>query len=103
MFNLFHPDTASMLAIFGSIIIPALSALIVKAKLSMFWVGLTTLVISAANGFITTWADAPDPGHYPVYNALGISLGSLVVAFLTHYVVTAGTTEYNNLHARGIK
>lgn len=103
MFNLFHADTASMLAVFGSVIIPALSALFVRAKLSMFWVGLGTLVIATANGFVTTWIDAPTPNHYDWYNALGISLGSLVVAFLTHNVWTAGTTEYAKLHARGVQ
>lgn len=103
MFNLFHVDTASMLAIFLSVIIPFISSLVSKSHWDSFWTGVVTMVIAAANGFVTTWADSPTPNHYDWYNALGISLGSLVVAFLTRQVALQGTRMDAKLVAVGSK
>lgn len=93
MINLFDLSTASILAIVLSIVIPGISALAERIGIPQQFSGIVTAIIAAANGFITEWAQSSNANTYDWRTALGLALGSLAVAGISHFVITSGHIE----------
>lgn len=97
--NLFTLDTATILALLGSVIIPAVSQLIARAHWSNGVVGLISLTLAAINGFVSQWADATDASHYNWQRALGVTLMSYILTVLAHYGLWRNTEVERKLRA----
>jgi hypothetical protein len=78
--NILHPDTALILSLFVSLFIPLLSSLLAKSHWDGAVIGMLTLVLTTANGFLTEWSLSNDAGHYDWKTALGITLYSFLFA-----------------------
>lgn len=76
-------DTATILAIALSWLIPLLSSLLARAHWPGEVVGILTLLISAANGFLSEWAR--DTVSYNWRHGLLVAVASFVVAVLGRY------------------
>lgn len=83
--NLFHPDLATVLLIISALVIPALSALLAKAKWDSFWVGIITGFLSVVNGVLTPWL-ASDVHKYDWQTAFSAALFS----WLASIIITRG-------------
>lgn len=89
--NVFHPDTAFILSLVLSVFIPLVSSLLGRAHWPGEVLGILTALISGANGFFTEWAESSRLHHYDWRTALGLALGSFVVASLGRVILWAGT------------
>lgn len=92
-------NTATVLAVCLSWLIPLGSSLLARAHWPAELVGILTLAIAAANGFLSTWAAAPDATSYNWRHALLVSLASFAVAVLGRYGLWKDTDTDRNLLA----
>lgn len=99
--NIFNFTTAEALALVVSLVIPGLSALLARGKVPQNVAGFITLVLAAANGFFTGWADSSSISHYDWKNALGVGIYSLIVAIASHYGFWKSTETEAHLLAVG--
>ena len=100
---IFHFDTATILALLVSIVIPLVSTLLMKAHWPVDVMSYLTIVLAAINGFVTEWAQSPNANHYDWKTAVGISLSSLVVALISRRGLWVGTKTDAKLAAVGSK
>lgn len=81
--------TAGVISLIVSVVIPLLSSLLAKAHWPGEVVGILTLLIAAANGFFTEWAQAGSGFNWR--HALLLAVASFVVAVLSRYGLWKGT------------
>jgi hypothetical protein len=101
--NILAPNTALILALVVSIVIPLVAALLTRAKIPANVTGVITMFLAAVNGFATEWAQSSNATHYDWKSAAGISLFSFIVAVASHYGVWKSTTLEAQLLAVGSK
>lgn len=87
--NLLNLDAAQIVALVVSVVIPLCSSLLARAHWPAELVGVLTLVISAGNGFAAQWAAAGS--GFDWRPALGLAVGSFIVAVLSRYGLWRGT------------
>jgi hypothetical protein len=88
--DLFHLNTALIVALVVSPVIPLLSSLLARAHWPGEVVGILTLVLAAANGFFSEWAQ--DGDAFDWRTALSTAVGSFIVAIASRYGLWKGTT-----------
>jgi hypothetical protein len=108
-----HLSTATILALILSVVIPHLTSLVSNTKIIPVWAGgYVTLVLSAATGFCSEWAQSPD--HYDWRQGLATAVGAFVVAALSRQVILKdtptdtklidfGASRANKRGARGVR
>jgi len=97
--NVFALNTATILALIVSVVIPLIAALLSKARWPQEVTGIITAALATANGFFTEWANSTGANHYNWQAALGIAIGSFFLAIAAHYGVwkdTATTAKLLN-------
>lgn len=85
--NLLVPNTALVLTIIVSLVIPLISALLSRTHWDQTVTGLITMLLAAVTGFFTEWINSNNATHYDWHTALGLALFSFIVAVATHYGV----------------
>lgn len=81
-------NTATIISLIVSVIIPLLSSLLGRAHWPSEVLGILTLVLATVNGFFTEW-QASD--RFDWRHALLLAVGSFVVAVLSRYGLWKGT------------
>lgn len=94
-----HLPLATWLGLLVSIVIPAASALLVKAHWDASVTGVLTLLLSTADGFLTQWAHAGSGFDWRA--AAGTALMSWLIAALTQSKILSGTQLEARLLALG--
>jgi hypothetical protein len=83
-------NTATILALMTSVIIPHASSLLSNNRLIPAWAGgYVTLVLAAVSGFCSEWA--AQPNHYNWKQGALTALGSFLLAALSRIVVHQNT------------
>lgn len=101
--NLLHPNTALVLLLVTSLLIPLVSSFLTRAHWSAQATGIITMLLAAIGGFATEWSNSPNLNHYDWKTAAGTALFSFVVAVAAHYGVWAGGPAESRLRAFGKK
>lgn len=73
-------DTAFVLSVATSYVIPLISSLLGQIHWDSWVLGIITTVIATANGFLTEWAQSSSVNHYDWKHALVISFADLLLA-----------------------
>ena len=81
--NLLALDGTTIIGLVLSILIPLLTSLLAKAHWPTEIQSLITIVLATATGFLTEWIDAGSTFDWKT--ALGLSLGSMLVAIAARY------------------
>jgi uncharacterized membrane protein YfcA len=92
-------DTATILGLIISVVIPGLASLLNVGRLPAAASGLITLALSTLTGFLTAWKANPD-GYDWKQGALA-ALGSYIVAAVARRQLWAGTQTDARLLAAG--
>jgi hypothetical protein len=95
--NLLHPDTATIVSLVVSVLIPLCSATLTRAHWPVELLGVLTMALAVVNGFFTEWADAGS--HFDWQVALSRAVVSFVLAVAAHYGVWKGTATTSKLIA----
>lgn len=101
LLGLFHLPTAVVVALIAANGIPYLTALVHRQRWPSFALGLTTMVLSVADGFFSTWAASPDAADYDWKAAVGVSISAFFIAAVQHSKVLKGTGVEAALLAAG--
>lgn len=88
-------DTATVVSLIVSIVIPLVSALLYRAHWSITIIGVLTLALSFANGFFTQWADS-GPG-FNWQHAVLLTVADFILAVAAHKGVWRATPLEANL------
>ena len=88
--NPLQPNTALILLLVTSLVIPLVSELLSKAHWSEQATGLITMLLAAVGGFCTEWSQSPNMDHYDWKTAAGAALLAFVIAVAAHYGVWKG-------------
>jgi hypothetical protein len=83
MLNLFALDGTAIIGLVLSLFIPLLTSLLARAQWPSEIQSLITLALGTATGFFTEWAAAGT--EFDWRTALGLSLGSLLIAIAARY------------------
>lgn len=94
---IYHFDTATIISLIVSVVIPLVSALLYRAHWSITIIGVLTLALSFANGFLTQWADAGNTFAWQA--ALATTAVDFVMAVVAHKGVWKATPLEANLIA----
>jgi len=76
-------NTATIISLIVSVLIPLLSSLLGRAHWPSEVLGILTLVLATANGFFTEWSQTT--GGFDWKHALLLSVGSFILAVLSRY------------------
>jgi hypothetical protein len=101
--NLFDLNTATILALVLSLIIPLVSALLARIVLPEQYEGVITIFLAAVTGFFTQWASAGNLDSYDWHKSLGIALFSFLAAVAAHFGVWKSTSVEAKLKSVGPK
>jgi hypothetical protein len=93
--------TAEALSLATSVAIPLISALLYRAQWNRTVVGLLSLLLATANGFLTEWAAAPS--RYDWQDGIWRAALSFGVVVAAHYGVWKDTPAEGRLLAVGSK
>jgi len=88
-------DTATVISLIVSIVIPLFSALLFRAHWPVTVIGLLTLALSFANAFFTQWADTGD--RFDWRHALLLTVADFIVAVAGHKGIWKATPLESNL------
>lgn len=94
-------DTATVLLLCISVVIPLLSSLLAKQHWPSELVGILTLLLSTLGGFLVEWQKAGSSFHFRT--ALGLALTSFIVAVFGRLGLWKGTQTDAKLLAVGSK
>jgi uncharacterized membrane protein YqaE (UPF0057 family) len=94
-------DTATIISLVVSVVIPGVSSLLAKQHWPGELIGLLTLALATANGFFTEWAKSPN--DYDWKNALLLAVFSYALAVFGRVGIFKDTKLDEKLLAVGSK
>lgn len=94
-----HLDTATLVGLVLSVVIPAVSSLLSREHWDTAVTGAVTLLLSGADGFFSQWAAHPSDFQWKA--ALGTAVASYALALLVRFGVLKDTNLDATLLAVG--